>query len=155
MGQKPSEDAQNTPPDVAAISSGIANSFQSANLQATMSSVYGSLSNFSKTATHPSGSVGELEHAVRSMQPDHVKHILHSKVDVNAAIDADDHTVLDAFAVEHFSMLKNIINLRVSPEEKTRIFYSNQENARAVLEILTQAGAQLSTHVSSSEPKNF
>merc|ERR1712178_109945 len=86
-----------------------------------------------------------LLHAVQKMNPTHVEHMIHAGVNVNQPIDRQGHTVLDAYAVEHQSMLKKLINLKASPEEKTRIFYSNQENARQVFEILTQAGAKMSS----------
>merc|ERR1711971_1167778 len=68
-----------------------------------------------------------LHHAVCSMKPSHVEHMLHAGVNVNEPIDKEGHTVLDAFAVEHQAILKQLIELKASPEEKTNIFYANQE----------------------------
>merc|ERR1719506_2366091 len=79
-----------------------------------------------------SATIENLHHAVTRMRPLQVQHLLHSGVNVNEPIDKEGHTVLDAFAVEHQAMLKQLINLRASPEEKTHIFYSNQENAREI-----------------------
>nr|ABV22315.1 unknown [Karlodinium veneficum] len=127
------------------LASGLS-TLQPANVQASVASMASGINEYSKSAMvpHP-GTVQTLEHAVRNMQPRHVEHILHSGVNVNEPIDQEGHTVLDAFAVEHLSMLKRILDLRTSPEEKTRIFYTNQENARRVHEILTRAGAEMST----------
>merc|ERR1719482_2480400 len=86
-----------------------------------------------------------LHHAVCSMKPEHVRHMLHAGVNVNEPIDKQGHTVLDAFAVEHQSMLQQLINLRATPEEKTHIFYSNQENAREIMHLLTEHGAKMSS----------
>merc|ERR1719231_2126206 len=86
-----------------------------------------------------------LHHAVCSMKPSHVEHMLHAGVNVNEPIDKEGHTVLDAFAVEHQAMLKQMINLRASPEEKTHIFYANQENAREIMHLLTSHGAKMSS----------
>merc|ERR1719424_2763513 len=86
-----------------------------------------------------------LHHAVCSMKPEHVRHLLHSGVNVNEPIYRQGHTVLDASAVEHQSMLKQLINMRASPEEKTNIFYANQENARDIMHLLTAHGALMSS----------
>merc|ERR1719335_1809293 len=102
--------------------------------------------NFAKgNVGHHAATIEMLHHAVCAMKPDHVQHLIHGGVNVNEPIDREGHTVLDAFAVEHQSMLRKLINLKTSPEQKTQIFYANQENARQVLEILTKAGAKMSS----------
>merc|ERR1719326_2552127 len=78
-----------------------------------------------------------LLHAVQTMQPNHVRHILHSGVNVNEPIDKEGHTVLDAFAVEHQSMLKQMATMKAdNPTQLTEIFYLNMENARTILKLL-------------------
>merc|ERR1719491_675211 len=89
--------------------------------------------------------IDTLRHAIATMKPHHVQHALHAGVNVNEPVDREGRTVLDAFLVEHQAMLKQLINLRASPEEKTKIFYANQHNAREILNLLMEHGAKMSS----------
>lgn len=122
------------------------------NLQTHMASVQDYAG--SSVQSH-SSTIETLHHAVTKMNPGHVEHMIHAGVNVNQPIDRQGHTVLDAFAVEHQNMLKKLINLKASPEEKTQIFYTNQENARKVLEILTNAGAKMSSPETSRQRVSY
>merc|ERR1719440_430593 len=91
-----------------------------------------------------SPTVESLRHAVCKMKPQFVHHILHSGVNVNEPVDPEGHTVLDCFAVEHQAMMKQLIEMKGNPEEKTAIIYSNMENAREILHMLVEHGAKMS-----------
>merc|ERR1719498_33336 len=112
------------------MQSSMSTAFASANMANAMESMNAVGSHISAKAGVHAATIEMLHHAVCSMKPHHVKHMLHSGVNVNEPIDKEGHTILDAFAVEHQGMLKQLLNLKVNSEEKTKIFYSNQENAR-------------------------
>merc|ERR1719313_3310972 len=93
-----------------------------------------------------SATIESLHHAVTLMRPTQVEHLLHSGVNVNEPIDKEGHTVLDAFAVEHQSMLKQMATMKAdNPQQLTTIFYANMDNAHAILRILRDHGAKMSS----------
>merc|ERR1719182_249614 len=101
-------------------------------------------------ATHNVGfhsaTIENLHHAVTRMRPTQVEHLLHSGVNVNEPIDKEGHTVLDAFAVEHQSMLKQMASMKAeNPQQITTIFYANMDNAKEIKEILQSHGAMMSS----------
>mmetsp|Transcript_71156 Transcript_71156/g.123439 ORF Transcript_71156/g.123439 Transcript_71156/m.123439 type:complete len:166 (-) Transcript_71156:166-663(-) len=98
-----------------------------------------------QSVTNHSVTIDALKKATQAFKPAQVKSILDQGVNPNLPIDKEGHTVLDMFALEHQKLLEQIINMRGSPEEKTHIFYTNQEMARQVLVLLTDAGAKMSS----------
>merc|ERR1719424_70735 len=117
-----------------------------ANVMATMTTHAGNAKTFAgENVGGHAATIEMLHHAVCSMKPEHVRHMLHGGVNVNEPIDKEGHTILDAFAVERMSMLKQLINLKASPEEKTNIVYANQENAREIMHLLMEHGAMVSS----------
>ncbi|CAK0883940.1 unnamed protein product [Prorocentrum cordatum] len=86
----------------------------------------------------------KLQKAVRRMDSHEVARCLDAGIGVNDPVDAQGHTVLDIFVVEHAKHLQDSLNFRGRPEEATRLLFASQEAAAEVLHVLRHHGAMLS-----------
>jgi len=85
-----------------------------------------------------------LTHEVMTMKTAAAEHMLHAGMNVNEPIDAQGHTVLDAFLVAHQDNLLQVSKLHCDSEHKTMIFLSVEDKAFAMMDLLKEFGAKTS-----------
>mmetsp|Transcript_39530 Transcript_39530/g.113776 ORF Transcript_39530/g.113776 Transcript_39530/m.113776 type:complete len:140 (-) Transcript_39530:27-446(-) len=97
----------------------------------------------------PALSTARLEDAVRSGDVAEVKDLLSRGVCVNSPIDDEGHTVLDAFLVEHASLLQGALSpkgfdRRCDADELTSQVERQQVAAQQMFKLLRRHGATVS-----------
>merc|ERR1712048_721351 len=86
-----------------------------------------------------------LFHAIKTMDKAELERLLHGGLDVNEPLDKYGHTIMDLFAKEHAHMIRECMEFRARPQELTSNFYSSQESALEILELLGKEGALFSS----------
>mmetsp|Transcript_3114 Transcript_3114/g.4783 ORF Transcript_3114/g.4783 Transcript_3114/m.4783 type:complete len:146 (+) Transcript_3114:65-502(+) len=118
----------------------------SANVMSTMSQMATGVHSYAQSAVSlHSNTVQSLVHAIQKMDPVSVEHLLHAGVNVNEPVDREGHTALDCYAAAHTEMMKAIVAMRCTPEQKTQCFLTSMQRAQAVLDLLVSHNAQMSS----------
>ncbi|CAK9008822.1 Uncharacterized protein SCF082_LOCUS10036 [Durusdinium trenchii] len=94
----------------------------------------------------------KLIEAVENMDADEVERLLEAglKPYLNKSIDGSGHTLLDKFAAEHSTMLKEALHHKESAAASTRHLLEMQESAAQTLRVLLDHGAVLSANINKS-----
>ncbi|CAK9112181.1 unnamed protein product [Durusdinium trenchii] len=100
----------------------------------------------------PAEIVEKLIEAVENMDADEVERLLEAglKPYLNKSIDGSGHTLLDKFAAEHSTMLKEALHHKESAAASTRHLLEMQESAAQTLRVLLDHGAVLSANINKS-----